>query len=95
MDQLRISINTGRADIVQRLNQRDSNADSMNGVIRLKQFPNAEQRLITIMNVCALIGCATGIRAARSDPGAARETGRQSIGVLLSLITDVITSVHC
>src|SRR5213079_2481055 len=28
-DQLRISINTGRADIVQRLNQRDTNADSM------------------------------------------------------------------
>src|SRR5262245_18927051 len=28
-DQLRISINTGRADILQRLNQRDSNADTM------------------------------------------------------------------
>ena len=28
-DQLRFSINTGRADIVQRLNQRDMNADSM------------------------------------------------------------------
>src|SRR5215213_7874835 len=28
-DQLRFSINTGRADIVRRLNQRDTNADSM------------------------------------------------------------------
>ncbi len=28
-DQLRFSINTGRADIVQRLNKRDTNADSM------------------------------------------------------------------
>jgi len=28
-DQLRLAINTGRADIVQRLNQRDTNADSL------------------------------------------------------------------
>lgn len=90
-DQLRFSINTGRADIVQRLNQRDTNADSMDWAElrqRTKTGTDAQQReAARVLNrrmalsiapfVFALIGAALGLRVRR---------GGRSVGVLLSLI---------
>jgi LPS export ABC transporter permease LptG len=94
-DQLRISINTGRADIVQRLNQRDSNADSMEWSELTSQAQtgsDAERRLANvIMNrrlalsvaplVFALLAASLGLRVRR---------GGKSIGVLLSLIIAIV-----
>ncbi|HKE59416.1 MAG TPA: LptF/LptG family permease, partial [Pyrinomonadaceae bacterium] len=90
-DQLRISINTGRADIMQRLNQRDSNADSMEWSELKNQAQtgsDTERRLANVMMnrrlalsvaplVFALLGGTLGLRVRR---------GGKSVGVLLSLI---------
>jgi len=90
-DQLRFSINTGRADIVQRLNQRDTNADSMDwaelrertrtGTVEQQREAarvlNRRMALSIAPFVFALIGAALGLRVRR---------GGRSVGVLLSLI---------
>ncbi|HEX2268425.1 MAG TPA: LptF/LptG family permease, partial [Pyrinomonadaceae bacterium] len=94
-DQLRFSINTGRADIVQRLNQRDTNADAMNwDELRERTLTGSveQQREATrILNrraalslaplVFSLIGAGLGLRVRR---------GGRSIGVLLSLIVVIV-----
>ena len=94
-DQLRISINTGRADIVQRLNQRDPNADSMDWDDlrdRAKSGSDAEKReAVRIMNrraalsvapfVFSLIAVALGLRVRR---------GGRSVGVLLTLLVVIV-----
>ena len=94
-DQLRFSINTGRADIVQRLNQRETNADSMDWAElreRTKSGTDAQQReAARVLNrrmalsiapfVFALIGAALGLRVRR---------GGRSVGVLLSLIVVIV-----
>ena len=94
-DQLRFSINTGRADIVQRLNQRDANADSMDwdDLRERTQTGSVEQQreAARILNrraalslapfVFSLIGAALGLRVRR---------GGKSIGVLLSLIVVIV-----
>lgn len=94
-EQLRFSINTGRADIVQRLNQRDTNADSLDWAElreRTKNGSVAQQReAARILNrraalsiapfVFALIGAALGLRVRR---------GGRSVGVLLSLIVVIV-----
>jgi LPS export ABC transporter permease LptG len=94
-DQLRFSINTGRAEIVQRLNQRDTNADSMDWVElreRTKTGTEPQQReAARVLNrraalsiapfVFALIGAALGLRVRR---------GGRSVGVLLSLIVVIV-----
>ncbi|HEX5965834.1 MAG TPA: LptF/LptG family permease, partial [Pyrinomonadaceae bacterium] len=94
-DQLRFSINTGRAEIVQRLNQRDTNADSMDWSDlreRTKTGTVAQQReAARVLNrraalsiapfVFALIGSALGLRVRR---------GGRSVGVLLSLIVVIV-----
>ena len=94
-DQLRFSINTGRADIVQRLNQRDTNADSMDWAElreRTKTGTVVQQReAARVLNrrmalsiapfVFALIGAALGLRVRR---------GGRSVGVLLSLIVVIV-----
>jgi LPS export ABC transporter permease LptG len=94
-DQLRISINTGRADIVQRLNQRDPNADSMDWSDlreRVASGSPAEQReAIRILNrrtalaaapfVFSLIGVALGLRVRR---------GGRSVGILLTLLVVIV-----
>lgn len=93
--QLRISINTGRADIIQRLNQRDPNADSMdwdNLRERVASGSQAEQReAIRILNrrtalsaapfVFSLIGVALGLRVRR---------GGRSVGILLTLLVVIV-----
>jgi LPS export ABC transporter permease LptG len=94
-DQLRFSINTGRADIVQRLNQRDTNADSMDWAAlreRTKTGTVTQQReAARVLNrrmalsiapfVFALTGAALGLRVRR---------GGRSVGVLLSLIVVIV-----
>lgn len=94
-DQLRFSINTGRAEIVQRLNQRDTNADSMDWEeLRERTVTgSAEQQreAARILNrraalalaplVFSLLGAALGLRVRR---------GGRSVGVLLSLIVVIV-----
>jgi LPS export ABC transporter permease LptG len=94
-NQLRFSINTGRADIVQRLNQRDVNADSMDwqdlrertvsGTVEQKKeaarILSRRLALSIAPFVFALIGAALGLRVRR---------GGRSVGVLLSLIVVIV-----
>jgi LPS export ABC transporter permease LptG len=94
-DQLRFSINTGRADIVQRLNQRDTNADAMDwdelrertrsGTVEQQReaarILNRRAALSLAPFVFSLIGAALGLRVRR---------GGRSIGVLLSLIVVIV-----
>jgi LPS export ABC transporter permease LptG/LPS export ABC transporter permease LptF len=93
--QLRISINTGRADIIQRLNQRDPNADSMDwGDLRDRVksgSPTERREAIRILNrrtalaaapfVFSLIAVALGLRVRR---------GGRSIGILLTLLVVIV-----
>src|ERR1044072_324343 len=94
-DQLRFSINPGRADIMQRLNQRDPNADSMDwGELRERaasSSPNERNEAVRILNrrvalsvspfFFALLAAALGLRI--------RRRGR-SVGVLLTLMVVII-----
>lgn len=94
-DQLRFSINTGRADIMQRLNQRDINADSMEWSDlreRVTSGSPAEQKeAVRILNrrialsvaplFFALLAGALGLRIRR---------GGRSVGVLLALVVVII-----
>ena len=94
-DQLRLSINTGRADFVKRLNERDSNADSMDWTElreRARSGTDQERReAIRILNrrvalaaaplVFSVLGGALGLRVRR---------GGRSIGVILSLVVVII-----
>lgn len=94
-DQLRFSINTGRADIVQRLNQRDTHADAMDwdelrertvtGTVEQQKeaarILNRRAALSLAPFVFSLIGAALGLRVRR---------GGRSIGVLLSLIVVIV-----
>ncbi|HJP93771.1 MAG TPA: LptF/LptG family permease [Pyrinomonadaceae bacterium] len=94
-DQLRIAINTGRSDIVQRLNQRDTNADTMD-LNDLRErvssgTPVQQREAIRILNRRAalsvapfffsLMAVALGLRVRR---------GGRSVGVLLSLLVVII-----
>lgn len=94
-DQLRLSINTGRTDFVKRLNERDTNADSMDWSElreRARSGNDAERReAIRILNrrvalasaplVFSLLGGALGLRIRR---------GGRSIGVIVSLVVVII-----
>jgi len=94
-DQLRFSINTGRADIMERLNQRDLNADSMEWSDlreRVVSGSAAEQKeAVRILNrrlalsvsplFFAFLAAALGLRIRR---------GGRSVGVLLTLIVVII-----
>src|SRR5215217_7302309 len=93
--QLRFSINTGRADIIQRLNQRDTNADSMDwSALRQRATSGTateKKEAIRILNrraalslapfVFGLLAAALGLRIRR---------GGKSVGVLLTLIIVII-----
>jgi LPS export ABC transporter permease LptG len=94
-EQLRISINTGRADIAQRLNQRNTNADALDWHDlrdRVRSGTDVERReAIRILNrrlalataplVFALLAGALGLRVRR---------GGRSIGVILSLAVVIV-----
>jgi LPS export ABC transporter permease LptG len=94
-DQLRISINTGRAEIVRRLNERDTNADSMDWE-ELRERAAAgtavqQKEALRILNrraalaaapfVFSLVAVALGLRVRR---------GGRSIGVLLTLLVVIV-----
>lgn len=94
-DQLRFSINTGRADIVQRLNQQDTNADSMDWADLRERVASGstvqQKEAIRILNRRAalsvaplffsLLAAALGLRVRR---------GGRSVGVLLTLIVVIV-----
>ena len=94
-DQLRFSINTGRSDIVQRLNQRDTNADSMEwDELRARATSGSEiekREALRILNrraalatapfVFSLVAVALGLRVRR---------GGRSVGVLLTLLVVIV-----
>ena len=94
-DQLRFSINTGRADIMQRLSQRDVNADALDWSdlrdrVRAGKEPEAREA-IRILNrrtalafaplVFSLLAGALGLRIRR---------GGRSTGIILSLVAVVV-----
>ena len=95
LDQLRFSINTGRSDIMQRLNQRDTNADAMDwGDLRERVASGTadeRQEAIRILNrrtalslaplVFSLLGAILGLRIRR---------GGKSAGVLLTIIVVIV-----
>jgi lipopolysaccharide export system permease protein len=94
-DQLRFSINTGRAELIDRLNQRDTNADAMEWSElreRVKSGTRKERReAIRILNrrtalslapfAFSLLGATLGLRIRR---------GGRSVGVLLTLIVVIV-----
>lgn len=94
-EQLRISINTGRADIVRRLNERDTNADAMDwSELRERAAvgkPDQQREAVRILNrraalaaapfVFSLVAVALGLRVRR---------GGRSIGILLTLLVVIV-----
>ena len=94
-DQLRISINTGRADIVRRLNERDTNADSIDWEeLRERTVTGTaaqQKEALRVLNrraalaaapfVFSLVAVALGLRVRR---------GGRSIGVLLTLLVVIV-----
>jgi len=94
-DQLRISINTGRSEIVQKLNERDTNADAMDWEDlreRVNSGTEPQQReAVRILNrraalataplVFSLMAVALGMRVRR---------GGRSVGVLLTLLVVIV-----
>jgi LPS export ABC transporter permease LptG len=94
-DQLRFSINTGRSDVVQRLNQRDTNADAMDWSDLRERVASGtaaeQQEAIRILNrrtalslaplVFSLLGAILGLRIRR---------GGKSVGVLLTIIVVIV-----
>ena len=94
-DQLRFSINTGRAELVERLNQRDTNADAMEWSELRERVesgkPNEQKEAIRILNrraalslaplVFSVLGATLGLRIRR---------GGRSVGVLLTLIVVIV-----
>ncbi|HKG46845.1 MAG TPA: LptF/LptG family permease [Pyrinomonadaceae bacterium] len=95
LEQLRFSINTGRADIVQRLNKRDTNADAMNWSDLRQRVASGsadeQKEAIRILNrraalslaplAFSLLGAILGLRIRR---------GGKSIGVLLTIMVVIV-----
>jgi LPS export ABC transporter permease LptG len=94
-DQLRFSINTGRADIMQRLNERETNAESMDWKDLRERAasgsPAEKKEAVRVLNrrvalsvsplFFALLAAALGLRIRR---------GGRSVGVLLTLVVVII-----
>ena len=94
-DQLRFSINTGRADIVQRLNQRDTNADAMDwGELRERVAsgsPEQRQEAVRVLNRRAALSMAPLFFSfLAASLGLRIRRGGRSAGVLLTLIVVII-----
>jgi LPS export ABC transporter permease LptG len=93
--QLRFSINTGRAEVMKRLNERDTNADSMDWSDLRERVasgkPDEQKEAVRILNrraalsvspfFFALLAAALGLRIRR---------GGRSVGVLLTLAVVII-----
>ena len=94
-DQLRFSINTGRADIVKRLNEGDTNADSMDWSQLNERAatgtPQQQNEAIRVLNrrgalsvaplFFSFLAAALGLRIRR---------GGRSVGIILSLIVVIV-----
>ena len=94
-DQLRFSINTGRADIVQRLNERETNADSMDWTeLRDRAAsgsPTEQKEAVRVLNRRAALSVAPLFFAfLAASLGLRIRRGGRSIGVLLTLIVVII-----
>ena len=95
LDQLRFSINTGRAELVDRINQRDTNADAMEWSELRERVnsgsPDEKKEALRILNrraalslaplVFSLLGATLGLRIRR---------GGRGVGVLLTLIVVIV-----
>ncbi len=94
-EQLRVSINTGRADITKQLNQRDTNADAMDWNDLRERVQTGDEKekreAIRILNrrtalataplIFSILGGVLGLKVRR---------GGRSIGVILSLVVVII-----
>jgi LPS export ABC transporter permease LptG len=94
-DQLRFSINTGRAELVERINERDTNADAMEWSELRERVnsgsPDEKKEALRILNrraalslaplVFSLLGATLGLRIRR---------GGRGVGVLLTLIVVIV-----
>jgi LPS export ABC transporter permease LptG len=94
-DQLRFSINTGRADILQRLNQRDTNADAMDWSDlreRVASGSQAERKeAVRVLNRRAALSVAPLFFSLMAGAlGLRIRRGGRSVGVLLTLIVVII-----
>ena len=94
-DQLRFSINTGRADIVQRLNKRDTNADSMDWSELRERVasgsPAQQKEAVRVLNRRAALSVAPLFFAfLAASLGLRIRRGGRSVGVLLTLIVVII-----
>ena len=94
-DQLRFSINTGRADIVQRLNERDTNADSMDWADLRRRVetgsPEQQREAIRVLNRRAALSVAPLFFAfIAATLGLRIRRGGRSVGVLLTLLVVIV-----
>lgn len=94
-DQLRFSINTGRADIVQRLNQRDTNADSMDWSELRERVdsgtPAQQKEAVRVLSRRAALSVAPFFFSfLAATLGLRIRRGGRSVGVLLSLIVVIV-----
>ncbi|HEU0251810.1 MAG TPA: LptF/LptG family permease [Pyrinomonadaceae bacterium] len=94
-DQLRFSINTGRSEIVRRLNERDTNADSMDwSDLRDRATSGTavqQKEAIRILNRRAALSAAPFFFALLAATlGLRIRRGGKSVGVLLTLIVVII-----
>lgn len=94
-DQLRVSINTGRADIVKRLNQRDTNADAMDWRDLRERVasgtPVQQKEAVRILNRRAALSVAPLFFSfLAATLGLRIRRGGRSVGVLLTLIVVIV-----
>ena len=93
--QLRFSINTGRAEIVQKLNQQDVNADAMDWNDLRERVasgtPNQQKEAVRILNRRAALSVAPFFFALMAAVlGLRIRRGGRSVGVLLTLIVVIV-----
>ena len=94
-DQLRFSINTGRADLVQRLNERDTNADAMDWAdLRARVdagSPAQQKEAVRVLNRRAALSVAPLFFSfLAATLGVRIRRGGRSVGVLLTLIVVIV-----
>ncbi|HJU93583.1 MAG TPA: LptF/LptG family permease [Pyrinomonadaceae bacterium] len=95
LEQLRFSINTGRAEVVQRLNERDTNADAMDWADLRRRVdtgsPAQQREAIRILNRRAALSVAPLFFSfLAATLGLRIRRGGRSVGVLLTLIVVII-----
>jgi LPS export ABC transporter permease LptG len=93
--QLRFSINTGRADIMQRLNQRDTNADAMDWSDLRERVqsgtPEQQKEAVRVLNRRAALSVAPFFFSLMAAVlGLRIRRGGRSVGILLTLIVVIV-----